>query len=351
MAPKPEPKKDVDFNFLAKKLEDIGTNVAGLKADINTVKTDVKALEGLKQDVLDIKEENKKLSNKLTQSIRDNVDKLKVELLAKINDVKENLDIDISTVQNQLGTINQRLHAVESRVSEQKQYQTACTIVITGIAYDPTEDINAIAEDVITEGLGISGVTFIRAKRYAAKPHLGRNGVIKVEFANEVLRDRICESSKVLNNKDGYKHIYVNKCRTGAELIQRRNMIKLKNKIPGCQHMNVNYFGELYEPSYRGVGRGDGIGSRGRGDGGRGRGDRGRGRGGDRGQVGGRGGTAGTSNGAGRGASGTGGTSNGTDPGLFDGSVFTRAAPDIGNMNDFPNLNGDADSIASHEGR
>ncbi len=320
MPPKTPKEKEVDFTSLALQLEAIGKNVEGMKKDINTVKEDVKSLEGLKadmnsvrNDVSEMKEENKKLSENLTQSIRDNVGKLKSELLEKIGAVKEVLEIDISGVKSQLGDMTKRLHSVESRVSERKPYQTEFTAVITGEPYDPEEDPGAIASNIITNGLGIVGIEFIRAKRWAAKPDLGRNGVIKVEFATEAQRDKICESSKLLKDIEGFKHIYINKCRTNAEMIQRRNVFKLKSQIPGCEHMKVNWYGELYEPSYRGIGQD--AGNRGRG------------------------GSAGTSNGAGR---------DGLRTNAFDGNVFGRP-PNVNSLSDFPNLNGD--EISSNDSR
>ncbi len=179
------------------------------------------------------------------------------------------------------------------------------------------EDPKAIATNIIVQGLGITGIEVIRAKHFGAKPELNRRGVIKAEFATKDQRDRICKVSKLLNDHPDFKHNYINKSRTPAEMVQRRNAQKFLSMIPGCEHMKVNWYGEVYEPSYRGTGRGRGL--RGRG-GGRGGYNNGTARGGL--------GTASTSNGAGRG--GTGAT--------FDGSVFSHPPPNIGNLSEFPNL-------------
>ncbi len=324
----------VDFLSLAKQLENIGANVASLKTDINSVKEDVKCLQGLKSDLAEMKESNKKLSNNLTQSIRDNVGKIKTELLAKIDEVKENFQIDINGVQTELGAMNLRLVSVESKVSERKPYATDFTAVITGEPYRSDENPADIAKNIIENGLGIAGIEVIRAKRWGAKPDLGRNGIIKVEFATEAQRDRICESSKLLNDQDEFKHNYINKARTGAQLVQYRNAWKIIRNTPGMGHMKVNWYGEFYEPSYRGTGRGRG-GSRGRG----GRGG-GRGRGGPDSTFG---GSAGTSNGAGRGNGRDGATGSSLSGANFDGSVFSRPTPDMTSMKDFPNLGGNKD--------
>ncbi len=339
-------KKDIDFNSLAKQLEGIGKSVEGIQTDIKSVKTDINSV---KNDITVMKQENKNMSANLTKSINDSVAKLKTEVLNKIGEVKEELQVEISGVRNQFNDINQRLITVESRVSEREPYQTDFVAVITGEPYIPGEDPKAIATNIVENGLGITGVEVLRAKRYGLKPELNRRGIIKAEFATKAHRDQVCDASKLLNDKPEFKHNYVNKCRTESELVQHRNAQKLIRMIPGFENSRVNWYGEIYEPSYRVASRGRGDRGRGRG-GGRGRGSANYGRGGA--------GSAGTSFGAGRGGIGSAGTSFGagrggsvTSPTMprapFDGSVFTHPPPDVRNMTEYPNLARDAESEAN----
>ncbi len=93
-----------------------------------------------------------------------------------MQNIEDHIAIENGILKTRLDNFEVRLSHIEVKFP----FDTEVTIVAQGVPYDPSENTQRVAEDLIRQGLNIVDIPVVRAKHLDSR-QAGKPGIMKIE--------------------------------------------------------------------------------------------------------------------------------------------------------------------------
>ncbi len=157
-----------------------------------------------------------------------------------------------------------RLDDFEARLSciEVKfHFDTEVTIVAQGVPYDPSENPQRVAEDLIGQGLDIVDIPVVRAKRLDSR-QAGKPGIMKIEVKTLDQKIKLLKKKNkrsINNTQNKCKNVYIHSSKSHVESLLELNTSTLLQEIPTGWQFRLTANGRLVKNDGRRPGPGPGL--------------------------------------------------------------------------------------------
>ncbi len=100
------------------------------------------------------------------------------------------------------------------------------------VPYDPSENPQRVAEDLIRQGLDIVDIPVVRAKRLDSR-QAGKPGIMKIEVKTLDQKIKLLKNKRSLNYpQNKYKNVYIHSSKRHVERLLELNTYTLLQEIP-----------------------------------------------------------------------------------------------------------------------
>ncbi len=145
-----------------------------------------------------------------------------------MQNIADHIAIENSVLTRRLYDFEVRL----SRIEVKFHFDTEVTIVAQGVPYDPLENPQRVAEDLIRQGLDIVDIPVVRAKCLDSR-QAGKPGIMKIEVKTLDQKIKLLKNKTSLNNpQNKYKNVYICSSKSHVEMLLELNTYTLLQEIP-----------------------------------------------------------------------------------------------------------------------
>ena len=160
----------------------------------------------------------------------ENLDKKLTTLTNTVDNLRSDIFMELSRLNDKIKMVEERLEAVESAQPTQTEYSTDTTVVVINFREQPGESIADQCQKMLNEGLGLRQIKPVRCTRLLSRD--SKPGLVKIQCATKQDKINILKNKGHLQSSTAYKRVYVRSAQTHEERMMRLNMQTLLKDLP-----------------------------------------------------------------------------------------------------------------------
>ncbi|KAK7912985.1 hypothetical protein WMY93_013196 [Mugilogobius chulae] len=184
--------------------------------------------------------------------IAENKEWFKAELSLKTTEIQKNMDNEISVLISRIEKMEAKIDRSSMKAST--RFDTDVSIVVSGLPYNEGENVTALVNELLSEGLQLEDACVVAVER--TKDRGGRPGVVKVEFGS--VREKIgaLRKKQMLKSNPKYSRVYIRSAKTHTERLLELNFRTLLDEMPAGRQFYVAGNGRVRRRPLLGSGAG-----------------------------------------------------------------------------------------------
>ena len=200
-----------------------------------------KQLEDMKKMICDIRKDQQAIRQSLEKKIDRIGDNIQEILETEIKALREHMTMEINSLTNRLGNVEDRLAQLET-CNKENEFPVDNTVVVLGLKGDVHEDLNKKCSELLQNGMGLR-IQHKRCKRM--KSFNNKPGLVKIELNTKEDKISVLRAKAVLKHENDYKKVFVRSSQTHEERLIRYNAQTLLNAIPDGQNYRITAGGKI----------------------------------------------------------------------------------------------------------
>ena len=210
-------------------LQIVRTELGGSLAEIKKEMADIKQkMEGVKEDV-----------NKLTTQV-ENMEPRIESCETRIATVENDVDVRFNDMERALGN------------TATEEFMIERSLVVIGLAEEQNENIGAICQEMLENGLGLINAQVTQAQRLRSRD--GRPGLIKLELSSKEHKIAALRCKQNLRDT-GYRGVFIRSSMSHTDRMVHHNFKTILKELPNGQEFKLLSNGKVVknEPSRMGA--------------------------------------------------------------------------------------------------
>lgn len=177
-----------------------------------------------------------KVTEKHIKELRDDMMMEISRTTNRVEKIEASIEESNQKMSDMISTLERRVSAVEfkcARPIPREEFNCEDTIVATGIQYEPSEDIEAKAKEIIQTCLGHKEVEIVRAKRLPWRH--GKPGIVKIQVGSLAEKIDVLRSKKQLkaeSTPQKYRKVFFRSSKSHEQRLMEMNLQEVMKNLP-----------------------------------------------------------------------------------------------------------------------
>ena len=197
----------------------------------------------MQKEIMELKKEIKRATDSIPKVVQKNIAELREDMMMEIScntnqidKMEKTLSETNKNMTEMIVNLEQRVTALEFKASKpipREEYNCDDTIVATGIQYDPNENIEEKAKDIIQNVLGHKEVKVVHAKRLAWRH--GRPGIVKIQVGSLTEKIAVLKSKTKLKEPPTppkYRKVFLRSSKSHEQRVMEMNIQEVLQNLP-----------------------------------------------------------------------------------------------------------------------
>lgn len=217
--------------------------------------------------------------NSMKQVLETKIDKLKedmkLDIEKKVKGLKDDISLALGVQTTRIDQVVKEIESLSNRVGEieksvlpppggqandnaaingQQMFRPGhvddsdMSVIVSGLTFDKDENLLTIAQELIKaiDNDVSTKVEITKTVRFTSRVQ-GKPGLVKVSFRNVGEKILVLRNKMKLKDKEPYKRVYINSCKTRAERLMEYNARSLLRQLPDGRNFRVDASGRIQQ--------------------------------------------------------------------------------------------------------